>query len=849
MRYRKGNRFTSAKRIYSKLLPVLAAICICTFNISAVYADKADVREENVSKADTKAQETNNEKLQSKIVSPKNLNQNGYDVIYLIDNSRSVWNQQDVRNKAFRGITNLAAGADINVGIVYFASRIYSDYTKGLTSMETEDGCKSVLNALNMTARDENNIDTNIGNALEAAINMYDGQNPSRQRIVVLFSDGINENSAQDKDYTQKANKKTKKMAQKLEEMNIPLYCVYLQQDRNDENYLKELVNYFSDEKDYTKNRFSKVKASDISSLLPTFTKVFYAMQNNMRYRELNLDSTGTTTFYVPSLGIKKLNIYVNMDTDIEIGVRGDSGEHSWDENSGEHVLESPETSDRTFLTYEAPQSGEWWLRVKNDNFSQAYGTITYYTDLSASVELIPAGTNDEKMVNQYRLKLHFYDENAKEIALDSMANVAVTQKYTGEDGRKNSETIDMNIKKGTAVSKPFKINSYGSYSYNISLGYENFINLNYTISGISLIKKASVTTDTTFGKIIDSDFWKDIKTYVKLFALVIIGVGIVSVFIYFIFLCKVKKVFKKNVDDFDKCEKEIEDTAKQCAQIINNELYRQKNMIEKCLYGNSSAGISGIIKMSENLDDDLYSRFDLAKYTENDFCEKMFKEVEQWKTDLKDILSVVFELKEEELKRRKQTVEKISAHKRRNAMIKVLYHKLGEKLGKVKTIKEKAEKKKEEAEKVLQDIEKTGNEIAALTCNKITCKLTVKDISCCPGVRGVMNARGFNGNYIHRYYSLGAVELITAENLTLEDKTGSLDIYVYGCGDKELAAGEAALKLKGIRNFIIEDDDAEEATPIRTTDILLMAGHTYTLTVEDTQIGSIQMKLVVQQG
>ena len=60
--------------------------------------------------------------------------------------------------------------------------------------METEDGCKEVLNALNMTAQDENNIDTNIGNALETAIKMYDGQDSSRQRIVVLFSDGINEN-------------------------------------------------------------------------------------------------------------------------------------------------------------------------------------------------------------------------------------------------------------------------------------------------------------------------------------------------------------------------------------------------------------------------------------------------------------------------------------------------------------------------------------------------------------------------------------------------------------------------------------------------------------------------------
>lgn len=926
MEYRKSNIFIRGKKkVYSKLLPVLAAICVCSFPVSAAYAsDAADAAETDTTNADTtntdvQAPEAEDVNLQSEIVQPDNLNQNGYDVIYLIDNSRSVWSQQDARNKAFRGISNLAVGSDVKVGVVYFADHVYEDYTKGLTSMETEDGCKEVLNALNMTAQDENNIDTNIGNALEAAIKMYDGQDSSRQRIVVLFSDGINENFAQEEDYTKKANKKTKKMAQKLKEMNIPLYCVYLQQDRNDEKYLKELVNYFSDEEDYTGSRFSKVEASEISSLLPTFTQVFYAMQNNMRYRELNLDSTGTTTFYVPSLGIKKMNIYVNMNTDTEIGVQGDSGEHSWYEVDG------------SFFTYDNPKPGEWWFRVKNDNLSQVYGTITYYADLSASAELIPVSKDDDATVaDQYRLKVHFYDESGKEISLDAMADVTVTLDYTGEDGTVNTMPIDMDVKEGMAVSKPFGVSGYGNYSYNINLGYEDVIDLDYTIGGIALTKSAPITTDITDGKfeaekmedgrfqfaVKESELWKDpegeeVKIqgiaqinaanpviciqhngYVYIVAekasdvefsmdlkdtsgmtavvsikgkitdlgalrmqkklLEAIGTLALVVIVFKIFRkSNRKRKIQKSFEEFEELEKEIKDIARKCGQMLNGELNKQKDLMEGCLYGVPSGGMPGITEMSQELNDDLRNLLGVEKYMEPDFCEKIFAGVDQWRADLREALSATLNLKEQEQKLRNLNPKDRKKMSDRKVLreIQSLTKKAAPNLGKVKTVQDNLKKKTEEVKKSLEEIGKTGGQLAELTLNKIKCRLTVKEISCCPNVMGVMNACGFDGKYNRSCYGLGEVELIGMKNLTLGDKVDSLDIYVYGYEEDQLAAGGAGVRLKGFRNFIIEDNDPEAETKAMQTDkAVLLAGHTYTLTV-DTRIGMVQMKLIVKRG
>ncbi len=405
-------------------------------------------------------------------VLPDNLNTEGYDIVYVIDNSRSIWTQQEIRNEAFENITNLAVGSDMRIGIVYFADHIYD--TLALTSMETEEGSRKVLEFLDMKEQDEANRDTNIGNALEAAIQLFDGQNKSREKIIVLFSDGLNENYEQEESYMIDANRKTEEQAGLLKD-KIDIYCVYLQKDRNDEEYLKKVVNYFSEDKSYAEERFFKVKEQEIATLSETFQEVFFAMQNNVKCAAVKLDSSGTANFYLPSLGIEQLRIY--LDGDNLKGTVTPPGE------CGENISFQYETAN--FVLYKEPALKDWKIEITEGEINEIYGTIAYHAYLSATCEL--KKVEDSK---EYELYVSFYNKSKKETAIDENAVVKTTILVSKEDGTKVEIPLEMKIVDGEVKSVPFVMSEYGQYSYEIELIYndtftnEEMINLHYLIQG-----------------------------------------------------------------------------------------------------------------------------------------------------------------------------------------------------------------------------------------------------------------------------------------------------------------------------------------------------------------------------
>ena len=67
MEHRRSNIFIRGKKkVYSRLLPVLAAICVCSFSVSAVYA--ADIAETDMTNTDAQTPEAEDVNLQSEIV-------------------------------------------------------------------------------------------------------------------------------------------------------------------------------------------------------------------------------------------------------------------------------------------------------------------------------------------------------------------------------------------------------------------------------------------------------------------------------------------------------------------------------------------------------------------------------------------------------------------------------------------------------------------------------------------------------------------------------------------------------------------------------------------------------------
>ncbi len=414
--------------------------------------------------------------VSDQMVKPSNLNTEGYDVVILADNSGSVWSQQGDRDKALRGIANLAVGSDIRIGAVYFGETTYKKL--GLTSMEDQDSSTKVLDFLNLTEKNENNRGTNIGNALEEAQTLFEDQNANRQKIIILFSDGINENLSQSSSFKEAADRETLEQAQSLKEKQIPIYCVYLQKNRNDEDYLKQLVNYFNEDNDYADERFKKVTDDQIDILSEQFAQTFYSMQNDMKYREISIDSSGTMSFYIPELGVRRMQIYLKNDKAYEVLLSGpseDSGEaQTWGDNGN------------VYITVDEPETGDWTLEITGDGADTVTGTLACYTDISASSSI--SGEVDENG-NIYRnrpekINVSFYDEDGSEFRPDEAAVVSGTVTVQNEAGENITRDVEFGSTENGYESAEFQIEDYGTYSYQVSLSYADFINLRYDFEG-----------------------------------------------------------------------------------------------------------------------------------------------------------------------------------------------------------------------------------------------------------------------------------------------------------------------------------------------------------------------------
>lgn len=409
-------------------------------------------------------------------VKPSNLNTEGYDVVILSDNSGSVWSQQEERDKALRGIANLAVGSDIRIGAVYFGEKTYKKL--GLTSMEEKDGSTKVLDFLNLTEKDESNRGTNIGNALEEAQSLFEDQNANRQKIIILFSDGINENMSQSASFKAAADRKTQQQAKSLEEKQIPIYCVYLQKSRNDEDYLKQLVNYFNKSNDYTEERFKKVTDAQIDILTEQFAQTFYSMQNDMKYREISIDSSGTMNFYIPELGVRRVQIYLKNDKAYEVLLSGpseDSGAaQTWGDNGN------------VYITVDEPETGEWTLKITGAGADTVTGTLACYTDISAAASI---NGNIDENGNIYRncsekINVSFYDEDGSEFQPDEAANLSGTVTLLNDAGENITENVEFTSTENGYESTEFRLQDYGTYHYQVSLSYEDFIDLRYDFEG-----------------------------------------------------------------------------------------------------------------------------------------------------------------------------------------------------------------------------------------------------------------------------------------------------------------------------------------------------------------------------
>lgn len=821
----------------------------------------------------------------------KNLNQTGYDVVFVIDNSRSVWKQQEYRNQAFRNITNLAIGSDIRIGVVYFADRIYKELK--LTSVENEEGSKKVLDFLNMTDQDESNINTNIGTALQSAADMLDTQDSSRDRIVILFSDGVNENASSSDAYKKEADSATNEQTKRLEKMNASIYCVWIPKKNTDEETLKSIVNYYSEDNSYDKERFLTVEENNISKLSSIFVDVFYAMQNNMKYKEVELDASGREVFYLPSLGISKLNIFLEgaFQEGTKIEAAGESEHKNWSDGSA------------SFLNYKNPVSGDWLIDVKSSDPDSVYGVIAYYVNPQAGAEVVKEEKN-----GRYHLIVHLYDEEGKEIEVDSQVIVTVTANYTGQDGSESTVPVEMTVNDGVIQSDSFELTEYGDYSFSIHVTYEDYIDLQFILSGMSVEKSAPITEDLRSGdfpgektsegiqfSVAEDQLWEDpegeevtiIKTvqlnaanpvnvvqedgYVvvtaeqagdvqfelqiedssgedskvviqgkvtdqgimrvyKTLAVAAAAVFIAAVLLLLLGILLKIICLKKLFSSFDQTDSEFK-VDYDLYEKENRQMGENKKDLAAILHSDEDG--KGVIDMAAELSEEMQEFYEVVQYLDEKYEENVFQNAKQIN---KDAFRVVRNMRN--LRKSVQAVRE--NQKNTKSVIKIMK----ENCKKAEWMRRQIENacngmtaENEAIEEIIVKANKAGETLFELLNTEIVCDLVVKTPD---GGRGVMSANGKKG-YKTGFYSLDDVPLVGRGILGKPENFGKTGIYVSGFEEEE--TGKCGLIFLSTKEFALK---GEKESVEMTKKARLYRGTEYELTVR-TSAYQKQMQVFVK--
>lgn len=422
--------------------------------------------------------------------------QNGYDIVYVIDCSGSIKGDlKEYRNQAFKAISTLSMGTDNRVGVVYYGGDVKDNEYLNLQSMDDDESVKKVFEKLNNVRGD---MYTYIGGGLEKALEIFEDQDANRNRVIVLFSDGMDTTALVD-GAVKNAKIETDNFLTNKMDKNIPIYCIFLDDGKTkaDEEYLKRVVIYNANKDENGKDRaindeeasiidkrYVKVDTKDVRGLSEAFINVFSSFEGRMKLSRIELDDNYEKGFYIPSLGVEEVKIYCegefknkptvyNNTTVVEL-------EPQWVGNNS------------YYYSIKKPSSGDWTIKAEG----MKYGTITYLSDVYAGAEIVADQDGGKSLV------VSLYDSTGTKIAMDSVVNVDLVMNcYSDGENNPKKISVPVKIKDGVAVSDALDLSGYGKYIYDIRVTYGDFIDLGFSLDGIVIKKNAPIFNDITNGE------------------------------------------------------------------------------------------------------------------------------------------------------------------------------------------------------------------------------------------------------------------------------------------------------------------------------------------------------------
>ena len=332
-----------------------------------------------------------------------------------------------------------------NVGSVVFTTKIEED--TGLSEMNSKNSKEKLSEQIK--SYDPDDGDTNIGLALQTAIDNLKASDNGSENIILLLSDG-NTDLRPKEEYEKSLDIERKAIEQCIND-GIKVYGICLNHDGSAN--LEEFENITSS----TSGDFIEVKSSEN---LVAALKNFYGQIFKTKFisdTEIIRNGVATKSIEVPSYGVEELNITINNASKLS-GVtitKPNGGNLSANAFAGI----SSRIGDYYFIKITEPDAGVWNVTVNGEEGTEILFDFIFNSDNTVGLEVVP---EDKSLSLNEEMTLYagFYSTTQKLIGQKYYEN------YTG--------TIVVNFKNDVNEdSQYYPMEDDGPNGFKASLSYD----------------------------------------------------------------------------------------------------------------------------------------------------------------------------------------------------------------------------------------------------------------------------------------------------------------------------------------------------------------------------------------
>ncbi len=286
-----------------------------------------------------------------------------------------------------------------NVGSVVFTSKIEED--AGLSDMNSKNSKEKLSSQIRSHVPDSG--DTNIGLALQTAVNALNSSDNESEKIILLLSDGNTDMGSPEDD--ERSFEIERKAVEQCVTDGIKVYGICL--NSNGTANLQE----FKDITSSTSGAFLEVKSS---KNLVMALKDFYGQIFKTKYisdTKIIKDGVASKSIEVPSYGIEELNITINNASKLsDVTITKPNGVNmSKNEFSGI----SSRIGDYYFVKITAPDAGIWVVTVKGKEGTEITFDFVFNADNSVGLETV-SEDNSFSINEDVKFSAVFYSEGEK---------------------------------------------------------------------------------------------------------------------------------------------------------------------------------------------------------------------------------------------------------------------------------------------------------------------------------------------------------------------------------------------------------------------------------------------------